>query len=147
MRVYPVATPAEEIVRWVKEEARSGALDFYENAWKEYRIEEEYDRSKYHPDTPKEYDLVAVIAGLDVESRVERNYWILQIRVRHVLGLVHPREEDAYVDDEDLSLDDFEKDFIAPGKGEVTVRLLAETRMAKEHFDGWFARLEAKHKH
>ena len=88
---------------------------------------------------------MSVVAGVDVEPRVERNYWILQVRNRDVLGLRRTSEEDAYLDETGMNLDAFEAQFISPSKGEITVRLLTETREAKEHFDDWFARFKAKH--
>ena len=46
MRLYSVPASAEEIVLGLKEESQSGSLEFYANAWKQYRLEEEFDRSK-----------------------------------------------------------------------------------------------------
>jgi hypothetical protein len=145
MRLYSVPQSAEDIVRWLKEESESGSLEFYVNAWKQYRLEEEFDRSKYAVEHPEDFDLVSVVAGVDVEPRVERNYWVLQVRIRDVIGLRRTSEEDAYLDEAAMNLDAFAAQFIGPSKGEISVRLLAETREAKGHFDDWFASFMAKH--
>ncbi len=127
------------------EETASGPPDFYVNAWKQYRLQEEFDPSAYEITHPEQYDLVSVVAGIDIEPRVERNYWVLQVRIRDTIGLRRILDEHPYRSESGMKLDTFKKQFLSPPSGDIGVRVLAETRAAKDHFDAWLARFKAKH--
>ena len=136
-----------EIVRWIREERSEagGYLDFYEEAGVEYTIEEDFDRRAYGIHDGKNYDLVTFRAVLDIEPRVERDYWMLQVAVAEVLG-PRLRSEEPPLKTRELTVDEFADEFLALGEATVTVYVDTETPEAKAHFDAWFAAMKSKHR-
>ena len=146
MQEFTLDISGWEIVRWVKEEKSEagGYLDFYEEAEVEYLMEEEFDRMGYGVRDGEDYDLISFKAVLDIEPRVEQNYWILQVQVKEALGPRPKSEEDLFATRE-LTVEEFESEFLPLGEATVTVKVWTETPNAKEHFDDWFARMKTKH--
>lgn len=147
MQEFTLDISGQEIVRWVKEEKRDagGYLDFYEEAEVEYMIEEDFDRKAYGIRDGEDYDLISFKAVLDIEPRVEQNYWILQVQVTEVLGPRRKFEEEP-LETRPLTVEEFESAFLPLGKATVIVKVWTETPNAKEHFDDWFARMKSKHR-
>jgi len=147
MQEYVLDISGREVVRWVKEEKseEGGHLDFYETAEVEYSLEEEFDREAYGIHDGEDYDLVSFKAVLDIEPRVERNYWILQVQVTEFLGPRHRIEEEPLASRE-LTVEEFESEFLPLAEAAVTVKVWTETPNAKEHFNDWFARMKSKHR-
>lgn len=151
MTTYFLRIPPREVVRLVRAErdAAGGQPELYEDALKDYVIEEEYDRHAYGlPEIEQDgrrYDLITVEAVLNVEPRVERDFWVLSVVVRKNLGPQIVDDEERALVATALTLDEFEREFLAPGAGRVTVRLETETPLAKQHFDDWWAALNARH--
>jgi hypothetical protein len=141
LRILPA-----EVVRLLRAEidAAQGAPELYLGGQEDFLIEENFDRRAYGLDDASEYDLVTVEATLTVEPRVERDYWILSLVYRKELGLQLTKDEDAFFGGE-LTLDEFETRFLAPGDGVVGVRLDVETPEAKRHFDRWWADLNERY--
>ncbi len=143
---FTLNIPPHELVRWVREEIQEKHihLNFYASAWKEYSFEEDFDCSAFGVSRGEHLHLVSVEAILDIEPLVERNYWILQLKVTHRIGLRHSDEEFPYKSGS-LTIDNFESEFLDPEKGITEVVLLAETTEAKAHFDDWFTILKSEH--
>lgn len=146
MQEFALDISGWEIVRWIKEEKSqaAGHLDFFVAAEVDYTVEEEFDRKAYGIEDGEEYDLVSFKAVLDVEPRVERNYWVLQVQVAESLGPRKKFEEEPFAFRE-LTVDAFERDFLSLGEATVTVKVWTETPNAREHFDDWFAQMKSKH--
>lgn len=146
MATYLLHIRPEEIIRLVRAEtdATGGQPEFYESASQDYLIEEDYDRRTYGLFDGNEYDLVTAEAVLNVEPRVEQNYWVLSVVVHNDLGPQLIDDENALLGAE-LSLDEFESRLAARGAGRVRVRLEAQTPSGKKHFDRWWAELSARH--
>ncbi len=146
MTTYFLSIRAEEVVRVVKAEfeAAEGQPELYADAWEDYVIEEDYDRAAYGLQDGSELNLVSVEAELDIEPRVEQDYWVLSVLVRKNLGPQVIEDENALVG-ANLSLGEFENGFLAPDMGPATIRLDTQTPRAKRHFDQWWAELCARH--
>lgn len=147
MQEFTLDISGWEIVRWIKEEKSEagGYRDFYAEAEVEYLMEEEFDRKAYGVRDAEDYDLISFKAVLDIEPRVEQNYWILQVQVKEALGPRPKFEEDMFATRE-LTVEEFESEFLPLGEATVTVKVWTETPNAKEHFDDWFARMKSKHR-
>ena len=145
MRTYILAIPADEIVRLLRREiaAAGGQPELYHCAWEDYIIEEVFDRAAYGIHDGDELNLVSIAAILNIEPRLEQNYWVLKVVVQRKLGPQTLEDENALIGAE-LTLNEFDERFLAPG-GDVTVRLEAETPAAKAHFDQWLAELQKRH--
>lgn len=147
MTTYFLHIPPSEVVRLVKAEqqAAEGQPELYADAWEDYVIEEDYDRAAYGLHDGSQYDLVSVEAELDIEPRVEQDYWVLSVVAHRDIGPQIIEEENALVG-ADLTLDEFAARFLAPDYGTAIVRLEAQTPRAKRHFDHWWAEMSARHR-
>jgi hypothetical protein len=147
MPIYRLRIPPAEIIRLVRAETRTaeGQPELYVAAWQDYVIEEDFDRPSYGVDDDARYDLVMMEAALNIEPRLEQNYWVLSVTVHRELGPQIIEDENALLG-APLTLDEFESRFLEPGDGGITVRLAARTREAKRHFDNWWAELNQRHK-
>jgi hypothetical protein len=146
MEQYSTNLEATEIVNWIKREKRQsgGHLDFYEAANVEYMMKYDFDHHEYNIEQGADYMLVSFMATLDIEPRVEQNYWILQVHVAGYLGPYRRAEEPSFAERE-LSLEDFEGEFLSKTDAKVTVKVWAQTAHAKTHFDEWVSRMKARH--
>jgi hypothetical protein len=146
MTIYSLSVSPKEVIRLVRveKETAKGQPEFYESAWLDYVIEEDFDRTKYHLPDGERYDLVSVEAILDIEPRLEQNYWILSVVARKELGPRVVEDENALVG-ADIALDEFEKNYVVSGDYTLGVYLDVQTPQAKEHFDHWWGDLEEQH--
>lgn len=137
----------EEIVRWVKEaeQDQTNQRHFLERVWKVYVFEEDFDSKTFGVHGDEGMALVVVEAMLDIVPSEERDFWLLQVKVRAELGLRHTNEKENYASSE-ISLDAFQAEFLGSGKGTATVTVSAKTSEARAHFDRWFAAIKTKHR-
>jgi hypothetical protein len=148
MATYVLHIPPKEVVRVVRAEtnAAGGQPELYENAWQDYVIEEDYDRRAYGLEDGEQYDLVSVDAVLKIEPRLEQNYWVLTVEAKKQIGPRVIEDENGLIGAE-LTLEEFEANFLSPGDCEVVVRLQTQTPEAKKHFDSWWAGIGERHPH
>jgi hypothetical protein len=146
MPSYILSLQAPEAVRLLRTETEAalGQPELDICAWREYVIEEDFDRSAYGIQDGEDLELVTALAILTIEPRVERNYWVLQIMVERALGPLTARDEQSLSRTE-LTVERFEAELRAAGSKRITVRLEAETPAAKQHFDHWLADIRARH--
>jgi hypothetical protein len=145
MLTYILPIPAPEVVRLLQAavKAAHGQPELYHNAWEDYLIEEDFDRLRYGITNGGEYSLVSLDAVLNIEPRLEQNYWVLRVIVHKELG---PQQIDdtAALIGVTLPLEQFES-FLADNPGAASVRLDVATRFAKQHFDAWLAEQWQRH--
>ncbi len=146
MPSHILALKASEIVDLVRAQTSDlqEAQDFYVSAWKEYIAEEEFDRNVYGIHDGADYDLVTALPTMTFEPHVGLNCWILTVVVELQLGPLTRQDEEKLVRTE-LTLDEFAAEVKASGKKRITVRLDAETPLAKRHFYQWLERMRARH--
>lgn len=141
-----LALPAAEAISLLRaeSEAAHGQPELNTSAWKDYVIEEDFDRGVYGIHDGAEFDLVTSVATLNIEPRVERDYWILRVIIERVIGPL-PVLAESTLDRTELTLDEFSAEMGVPGPKRTLVRLDVETPIAKEHFDHWLAEMRARH--
>lgn len=146
MASYMLRLSPREVIRVVRAELMTtgGAPELYLDAWSDFLIEEDFDRAAYGLRDDTQHDLVTSEAVLNIEPRLERNYWVLSIIAHRVIGPQIIGDENSYIG-EPLSLDEFEGRFVAADPGRAVVRLATETPAAKAHFDAWWAEIAARH--
>lgn len=146
MPTYQLRLPAQELVRLVRAEvsATAGAPELFIEAYRDYVIEEDYNRAAYGLHDGSEYDLVISEAVLAIEPRVEQNYWVLTVTVRKVVGPQIVADETALIG-ASMSLEAFEAALGAPDAGTITVRLDTQSPTAKQHFVQWWTALQVRH--
>lgn len=138
-------TPQEAVhILRAETECALGAPELNTSAEKEYEIEEDFDFGAYGLDHGGDSILVRSMATLNIEPRVERNYWVLEVTVARTLGLLPVARESDFSHTE-LSLAEFEAELQSAGAKRTAVRLIVETPEAKKHFDDWLAEMNRKH--
>lgn len=141
---YEVDLPAEEVVRWIEaEQARGEPLTFDVLCEAHYVAEEDFDRRAYDLDDGTEFDLISARARLTVEPHVEHNYWILQVRLRHVLG-PRPKDREPF-ESGPISVAEFRRRFLSDPDAVRQVVVSFETHEARHHFDDWTAEMKNRH--
>lgn len=146
MKTYILALSALEVVRLLKAEIKmaNGQPELNMSCEKDYVIEEEFDRVAYGISNGEDFDLVASVATLSVEPRVESGYWVMQVVVERVIGPVRTSEENEMSPGE-LTLKEFEDELHSAGQKRVRVRLLAQTAAVKKDFEHWLLEMRTKH--
>jgi hypothetical protein len=146
MPTYILALPAPEAVRLFRAEveAACGQPELDTSLWKEYVVEEGFAGGAYSAPDAKKSDLVTAVSTLSIEPRVERDYWILEVIIERVLGPLAECENEV-VSYREMTLDEVEAEFQAPGRKHFRVRLNASTPTAKHHFDRWLAEMHVRH--
>ncbi len=139
METYPVDLEASQIVRWLIEEQRRGTLQLNVTAARSYVVEafEMADLNQIGEDVADLNDVLA-IGTLEARPGNGKNGWVLRIRVEDRFGPRLPDDEDAPDGEEEIDLQTFEADFIAPERGEAEVVLEAENAHAKASFTRLF---------
>ena len=139
METYPVDLEASQIVRWLIEERRHGTLQFDISATRAYVVEdfERADLQQIGDDREDLNDILA-IGILEVRPANGKNGWVLRIRVEDRLGPRLPEDEDAPEGEEDIDLETFEADFIAPDPEAAEVTLDVENAHGKASFTRLF---------
>ena len=139
MESYPVDLEASQIVRWLIEEQRRGALQLNVTAARSYVVEafEKADLDQIGEDVADLNDVLA-IATLEVRPPNGKNGWVLRIRVEDRLGPRLPEDEDAPDGEEEIDLQTFEADFIKPDPDAAEVSLEVENAQGKASFNRLF---------
>jgi hypothetical protein len=140
---YPVDIAAEQVVRWLLEEQRSGYLPVEVRANRQYVIEPLERPEDVRLDKEDDADLGDVLAVgiLEVFPPPGRNGWVLSIRMEDPLGPRMPDDESVPEGEEEIDLETFEADFISSGRATEDMTLDAETAEARAHFEALFADL------
>lgn len=143
---YILAFPAAELVRLLRAEtdAAHGQPELNTSAWKEYVIEENFERTAYGIHDGEEFDLVTAVAVLNIEPRVEHDYWVLRIAVERAMGPRADYDENG-LERMEMALEAFAGELRATGRKRIIVGLDVETAAAKRQFDDWLADMQSRH--
>ena len=125
-------------------EREHGQPELNMRAWRDYRIDEFFDRPAYDLNSDDRRNLVIDEATLVVEPRLEQNYWVLSIVAHKELGPRAIGPENALIN-WPLTIDEFCARFVDSGIYKIAVRLTADTPEARTHFDRWWAQLKMRH--
>lgn len=146
MEEYEVDAPVGEVVRWVHEDAKRKTPRFLIHASKTYQRESDFDREAFGIGEYEDVDLVSVHGILEIQSRAGKKNWALQLKVDEVVGVLPSSdEENAYENQDDMSLAAFEEQFLSKELGEVEVTVAVESSEAKAHFNHWLSRQMRAH--
>jgi hypothetical protein len=140
---YAIDIAAEQVVRWLLDEQRSGRLPVEVRTSRRY-VSEPLERPESvglgDEDQADLGDVVAV-GILELSPPPGKNGWMLSIRMEDPLGPRTPDDEPVPEGEEEIDLETFQADFIAPGRATEDVTLDAGTKRARAHFEALFADL------
>jgi hypothetical protein len=140
MDEYAVDVMPGDVLALARADARQTAPQFWVQASKQYSVETDFDREEYGiGEAEDDLALVSVHGLFELSPRHEPGGWTLQLRADDDIGLIPSGEEGNYEDEEDISIDAFEEQFLLPEKGEVEVVVQADDDEAWARFQAWLA--------
>jgi hypothetical protein len=140
MDEYDVDVLPGEVCQWLCEDAQLPVPLLNVTISKHYNIETDFDRQQYGIGAADDLGLVTAFGVLELGSRVGGHGWTLQLRVETTVGLTSADEEHAHRDEDDMTLDEFETEFLQSMRGEAETIVLADDEAAWERFQHWLAR-------
>lgn len=143
MEDYDFDLPADVVVGWIALAVEEGGSGLEINASREYVLDESFTPEKggYEETDVSE---VTAVGSLEVKPEHRPDSWILRVRVMDELGARLPVDEDAPKEPEEISLDQFWSEFIAPEGGTASIWVSASDAAQKETFDQFLTALERK---
>lgn len=141
MEEYDLDFPTDVVVGWIVQAADKGGSGMQINAWREYVRDESFvaEEGGYEETDVSE---VTAVGSLEVKPEHQSDSWILQVSVVDELGDRLPVDEDAPEGPEEISLDQFWSEFIAPDRGTASIQVLATDPAEKKIFDRFLTALE-----
>jgi hypothetical protein len=142
MEAYDIETPPELIVRWILDAARSGREPARIYAERTYVSEQ-----LLRPDSAEsgdDVDAIVAVGTVEIRPTASTESWLLRVQVEDSLGDRLPEDESAPEGPEEIDLEEFWAEFIAPGRGAAYAQLFIETPAARRQFDRFVARLKRK---
>jgi hypothetical protein len=140
MEEYDVDILPGEICEWLREDAQLPVPLLNVSISKHYSVETDFDRQEYGISAADEVALVNACGILELGPRGGGRGWTLQVRAEDSVGLTPSDKEDAYKDEDDMTLEEFETQFLQPMRGEVGIVVLADNEAGWERFQHWLAR-------
>lgn len=144
MTEYPLDLDAGQIVHWLMDESsamRRKKLDV--RATREYATEPVAHPGEVGVGEDEEVATLTTVGVLEVRPLDAAHSWIMRMRVDDVVGSHLPEDESVPEDAEEIDLEAFYRDFIAPDTGTAFVSLSAETAQGKGAFDRLHAQIVA----
>lgn len=126
-----------EVLRWAREDAAEQHPRLWVRAGREYAVEQG-DLPRVSEDD--DVNLVEALGVLEISPIGGQAGWTLLVRAEGTAELRPADEGDSYDPDAELSLEDFESQFLAPEHGEVDVAVQVEDAAARRRFEEWLER-------
>lgn len=142
MDEYAVDILPGEVLAWVREDAGRKEPRLWVRASKEYEMDNDYVRQSDRIGE-EEVETIIVRGLMEISPRQGRG-WTLQLAAEDSVGLRAAGEDGGYENDDDMSVDAFESDFLFPEHGDVEITVLAEDTAAWGNFQRWLARRRAR---
>ena len=140
MATHELDVRADQIVQWLKDE-RAAGRPVGIRTMREYVTEPLPDREEAGLSEETDASSLMTVGILEAWPVGEEDGWRLQVRVEDALGPHTPEDESVSDRTEEIDLDDFEAEFIAPDRGTVFTSVTTDTPSAKRRFDRLFANL------
>lgn len=136
MTIYPLDIAAEQIVRWLMEEQRSGRLGLTVSTYRTYLAEEVTGAQQRGLGEEEKENLseVTAVGLLEVSPPLNYNGWLLRVRIEDPLGPRLPEGQTAVEAEDKIDLTTFHEQFVLPDRATAYVNLEAETSAAWSRF-------------
>ena len=139
MTEYGLDVTADQIVHWLKDELAAGRSQKLEvRATREYLTEPVADREGAGLSEDTEVASLTTVGTLEAKPSGGEGGWVLRVRVEDELGPHVPEDHSVPDLPEEIDLDAFDADFVAPDRGTAYIAVYAETPEAKKAFDRIF---------
>jgi hypothetical protein len=140
MDEYSVDLLPGEILAWIRADAVRKRPRLWVHASKVYEVES----APGSEDDMAGDDLSDLtVRGILELSPQHRSGWRLEIRAEDSVGLSGAGDGEGYENEDNLTVDAFEAQFLVPERGEVEVVVIADDTAAWRAFQRWLARRRA----
>jgi hypothetical protein len=142
MTEYGLDMTADQVVHWLKDDLAAGRRRKLEvRATREYAAEPVANLEEAGVSEDAEVAALTTVGILEAKAFGVEDSWVLRVRVEDVVGPHVPEDESVPDLPEEIDLDAFDAEFVAPDRGTTYVTLYADTPKAKKAFDRIFAEL------
>lgn len=139
METVPLDIAPQQVVRWLRDERRVGALPVDMRATRSYVAQESKPRiDDIGGDAAEPLGVITAVGLLEVTPRTDRDGWALSIRVEDDIGARLPEDDSAPEGEEEIDLDTFNADFIVPDRGTAFVSVDVEDAASMARFEELF---------
>ena len=135
MLEYGLEIPADQIFHWLKDELASGRQRFVCRGTRDYVADVLGKVENTDIDEDYGIQMITTTGTLEISPAGAANGWLLKVYVEDVVGPHIPEDSSVPAEPEEIQLDDFYAQFIAPDTGTVFVTVSAESKSAKAQFD------------
>lgn len=140
METYSLDIDAEQVVRWLMDEQRTGSLRLEGLATRAYVVETltEREAQGFGDEEAEELSDVLTVGVLEVRPPAVHGGWLLRLRVEDRVGPRSPEDDDVALEEEEIDLETFEAEFIRPERGTVDITLEVDDAQGKARFTRLF---------
>ena len=138
---YSLEIAADQVFRWLNEDAKRGKRAWNVRATREYVVDRDAKLATFGVESEADVASLVTVGVLEAEISGEQPAWSLTIRVEDVVGPHTPEDESVPEGPEEIDLETFEAEFILPDRGTAYVSLEAESEASKRHFDRFYGQL------
>ena len=136
MTEYELDVTADQIVHWLKDDLAAGRKRPLEiRATREYVSDPVANLEEAGLSEDAEVASLTTVGILEVKPAGVEDSWVLRVRVEDVVGTHVPEDESAPDIPEEIDLDAFDAEFVAPDRGTAYIALGAERPKARKAFD------------
>lgn len=135
MLEYDPEISADQIFHWLQEELASGRQRITCRATCKYVADELNGEHIEEVNEDTGVHSMSTTATLEISPAEAADSWVLRVFVEDVTGSRVPEDRSVPGGPEEIELDDFYTNFIAPDSGTVFVSVNAESEAAKAEFD------------
>jgi hypothetical protein len=137
MEEWSVDVLPGQVLQWAREDATEKHPRLWVRVGREFALEQ---RDLAGVSEDDDVNLVETLGVLEISPVGGQAGWTLLVRVEGTAELRPAGEGDSYDPDAELSLEDFESQFLVPEHGEVDVTVQVEDAAARRRFEDWLKR-------
>jgi hypothetical protein len=139
MTEYGLDVTADQVMHWLKDNLAAGGKRMLEvRATREYVSDPEAKIEEAGLSEDTEVASLTTVGTLEAKPSGVMGGWVLRMRVEDEVGPHLPEDESVRDLPEEIDLDAFDTDFVAPDRGTAYIAVYAETQEAKKAFDRVF---------
>jgi hypothetical protein len=136
MESFSLDIEPQQVVRWLQEEQRAGRLPVQVRATRDYAAQAiDPPIEDIGGDATDPLGEVTAIGVLEVRPLVPAEGWLLLVRVEDDAGARLPEDEPVPDGEEEIDLETFNAEFIAPERGTASVSLEVENDTSTSRFE------------
>ena len=133
---YELDLDVGHLLQWLRDDRLAGSRENLRvRATREYEVEAVADADGAGIGEDQDIAVPTTIGMLELWPGEMQDPWRLRVRITDAAGSHLPEDESVPDDAEEIDIEAFYRDFVAPDTGAVSVSLSSETPAGKQSFD------------